>query len=69
MRVPLSFIDINIWLALQTILLFITAELLSPHYDKINILIDKRRFRKVTISIAVLFFITIIIYFIDIIIL
>ena len=64
MNVPLSYIDINIWLALQTFLLLITVELLSPRYSEINILVDMKRLKKATIFIATLFFINIMIYFV-----
>ena len=44
---PLSFWDISLWLAVTAIILLITSELISPYYEKTNILINKKRLRNV----------------------
>jgi hypothetical protein len=59
MNFPLSFWDISLWLAVTSIILLITSELISPYYGKTNILINKRRLRNVAIIVSTLFLITV----------
>lgn len=59
MAFPLSFWDITIWLVATTITLLITAELISPYYGRTNLLIDKKRLRKVVLVMGILFLIII----------
>jgi len=66
MNFPLKFIDINLWLAFQTILLLLTSELISAKYNKTYILINKTKFRKSAIFVTTLFSVVIIIYLINI---
>jgi len=61
MQFPLSFWDISLWLAVTTIILLTTSELISPHYGKTNIHIEKKRLRNVALTISILFLITVII--------
>lgn len=56
---PLSFLDLNLWLAITAIILLVTSELISPRYGKVNILINKKRFRNVALIMAVLFVATV----------
>ena len=65
LNIPLDFFDISLWLAYQTILLSITVELLSPRYGQSNIVIDRKRLKNVASAVAVLFIISIMIYFVD----
>jgi len=58
---PLSFWDISLWLAITSIILLATSELLSPNYGKINIIIDRKRLRTAALSISLLFMFTILI--------
>ena len=55
MSFPLNFWDISLWLAISAIILLITSEMLSPHYGKINILINRNRLRNVALVVSILF--------------
>ena len=68
MNFPLSFWDINLWLAVTAIILLITSELISPYYGKTNLLINKKRLRNVALTVSTLFLITVAIRIITIII-
>jgi len=61
MRFPLSFWDISLWLAVTSIILLITSELISPYYGKTNILINKKRLRNAALTTGILFLITVVI--------
>jgi hypothetical protein len=56
---PLSLWDISLWLAVTTIILLATSELLSPHYGKTGILIQKRRLRAAALAVGLLFMSTV----------
>jgi hypothetical protein len=45
MQFPLSFWEISLWLAVTTIILLITAELISPYYGHSNLLINHKRLK------------------------
>ena len=68
MQFPLSFWDLSLWLALTAIILLVTSELISPHYGKTNLLIEKKSLRNVALTISILFLITVIIRIYEIII-
>ena len=68
MNFPLSFWDINLWLAVTAIILLITSELISPYYGKTTLLINKKRLRNVALTVSTLFLITVAIRIITIII-
>ena len=57
---PLSFADINLWIAIITIILFITTEIIFLQ-DKTKIQINEQKLRKTTLIMAILFFVTLII--------
>ena len=59
MQFPLSFWDISLWLAVTSIILLITSELISPYYGKTNLLINKKRLRNVALTVSTLFLITV----------
>ncbi len=59
MQFPLTFDDISLWLAITAIILLITAELTSPHYGQVNMLIDKRRLRTTALIMGLLFMVTV----------
>ena len=59
MDFPLSFWDISLWLAITAIVLLITSELISPYYGRMNLPINKRRLKNASISLGVLFIITV----------
>lgn len=64
MNFPLSFWDINLWLAVTAIILLTTSELLSPYYGKTRIYIRKKRLRMVALAVgsAFIFTVAILIY-------
>lgn len=49
MTIPLSFRDIAIWVTITTIILIITAELVSQKYGEIGIYIARKRLNRITI--------------------
>ena len=59
MQFPLSFWDISLWLAVTAIILLVTSELISPHFGKTGILIEKRRLRTVALTVGLLFMFTV----------
>ena len=59
MDFPLSFWDISLWLAITAIILLITSELISPHYGRTSILINKNRLRNAALAMSILFLITV----------
>jgi hypothetical protein len=59
MMFPLNLWDISLLLAITAIILLITSELLSSHYGKANILINKKRLRNTAITVSTLFLITV----------
>ena len=66
MNFPLGFWDISLFLAITAIILLITSELISPHYGKTNILINKKRLKNAAITTSTLFLITVAIRIINI---
>jgi len=56
---PLSFWDISLWLAITSIILLATSELLSPYYGQTNIVIDRNRLRTAALTLGLLFMVTI----------
>ena len=61
MEFPLNFLYISIWLAATTIILLVTAELISPYYGRTNLAIDKKRLRRVALATGILFLATVMI--------
>jgi len=55
MTVPFGFWDVSLLLAVTAIILLVTSEMLSPHYGKINILINRRRLKKMAIATSIAF--------------
>lgn len=49
MTIPLSFRDIAIWVTVTTIILIITAELVSHKYGEIGVYIERKRLNRITI--------------------
>jgi len=54
MEFPLNLWYISIWLAVTTIILLVTAELISPYYGRTNLAIDKKRLRRVALATGIL---------------
>lgn len=59
MSFPLSFRDISLWLAVTSIILLITSELVSPYYGKTKVLINKKRLKTAALIMATLFLTTV----------
>jgi hypothetical protein len=59
MMFPLGFWDISLLLAITAIILLITSELLSPYYERINILVNKKRLKNTALMVSVLFLATV----------
>jgi hypothetical protein len=60
MQLPLSFFDITLWLAITALILLVTAELISPYYGRLNLLIEKNRLRLASILVGIAFILSII---------
>jgi len=58
MTFPLGFLDISLWLAIAAMILLVTSQMLSPHYGKINIQIDRKKLKNVAFAISILFLAT-----------
>lgn len=61
MSFPLGFDDFTLWLAITSIVLLITSELLSPYYGKIHVRVNKKKLRNVALATSLLFLVTVII--------
>jgi hypothetical protein len=59
MQIPLSFWDISLWLAVTSITLLITAELISPYYGQTNLHINKKKLKNAALTTGILFLITV----------
>jgi hypothetical protein len=59
MGIPLGLWDISLWLAVASIILLATAELISPYYGHLNLLIDKKKLRKVALLMGMIFLLTV----------
>lgn len=66
MSFPLGFWDISLLLAIIAIMLLEASEILSPHYGKINIMINRKRLRNAALATSIIFLITVAIRIIDI---
>ncbi|MGB9693951.1 MAG: hypothetical protein ACPLYF_03825 [Fervidobacterium sp.] len=64
---PLGFWDISLLTAITAIILLITSELLSPHYGKVNIKINKKRLKGAAITFSIIFLATVAIKIVSII--
>jgi len=61
MQFPLTFWDISLWLAITAIILLATSELISPHYGKTNLIIEKKTLREAALILGILFLLTVLI--------
>ncbi len=59
MQFPLSLWDVSLWLAVTSIILLATAELLSSHYGHTNLLVNKKRLEQTALALGTLFLITV----------
>jgi len=59
MRFPLGFYDISLWLAVASIILLATSELISPHYGQTGLIMEKEYLRRAALILGVLFLATV----------
>lgn len=59
MEFPLSFSDLILWLAVTSIILLATSEIISPYYGKTSLQIEKRRLRSAALTIGTFFILAI----------
>jgi hypothetical protein len=55
---PLTFWDLSLLFAVIAIILMVSSEMLSSHYGKVNILVDKKRLRAAAVAVTVTFLVT-----------
>ena len=58
MMFPLDFWDISLLIAVLSVILLITSELISINLGKINILINKKKLKNSAIAASMLFLVT-----------
>ncbi len=56
---PLGLADLSLFIAILAVILSLTSELVSPYYGITGIVIDRKRFRTVSLIVAIVFFITV----------
>lgn len=66
MGFPLGFWDISLLTAITAIILLITSEMLSPYYGKVNVPINKKRLKHVSIGFSIIFLATVVVRIISI---
>jgi hypothetical protein len=59
MAFPLNLSDISLILAVESIVLLVTSELLSPYYGAANLKINKKRIRNTALVMSASFLITV----------
>jgi len=59
MPFPLNLSDISLLLAVESIVLLVTSELISPYYGAANLKISKKKLRNAAIAMSVLFLVTV----------
>jgi len=55
MQFPLTFWDLGLWLAIVTIIVLATAEIISPYDGEVTIFIEKRRLETAALILALSF--------------
>jgi uncharacterized membrane protein len=61
MSFPFTFWDVSLWLAVTAIILLATAEIISPYYGRTNLIIEKKKLKRVSLVLGILFLITVVI--------
>jgi hypothetical protein len=56
---PLTIWDVSLLLAVTSIILLVTSELLSPYYGKISLTLSKKRLKNAAIVFSLLFLATV----------
>lgn len=67
MNFPLGFWDISLLTAITAIILLITSEMLSPHYGRVNIPINRQRLKNASLTFSIMFLATVVLRIISII--
>ncbi len=60
MMFPLDLWDISLLIAVIAIILLVSSEMLSSYYGKVDIFVDKKKLKNVTIGVIITFFITLV---------
>jgi len=58
---PLGFYDISVWLAITSIILLATSELLSPKYGQTHLILEKKHLKTTALILGILFLSTVVI--------
>jgi hypothetical protein len=66
-HVPLDFWNVSLWLAVTSIILLITAQLISAYDEPSTLLIDSRKLKTAALTTGILFLATVIIHIFSII--
>ncbi len=59
MQVPLDFWNVSLWLAVTSIILLITAQLVSAYDGPSTLLIDSRKLKAAALTMGILFLATV----------
>jgi uncharacterized protein involved in exopolysaccharide biosynthesis len=59
MQIPIDFWNISLWLAVTSIILLITAQLISAYEGEASVLIDKQKLKNAALITGTLFLITV----------
>jgi hypothetical protein len=59
MNIPLNIWDISLLLAVCAAILLVTSEILSPHYGRTSIKINRNRLKNTAIAFSILFLATV----------
>ena len=59
MNFPLGFTEISLWLAVTSIILWVTSELIMPLFGSPKVLINNKTLRRIALSTTVLFLVTV----------
>lgn len=59
MTFPLGFWDISLLTAITAIILLITSAMLSPHYGKMSILVNRKKLKNAAIVVSTVFLTTV----------
>jgi len=60
MAFPLGLWDLSLWTAVMAMILLVTSELLSPHYGRTALMINRKRLRMVALIVALVFLATVV---------
>jgi hypothetical protein len=61
-QVPLDFWNVSLWLAVTSIVLLVTAQLVSAYDGSATLLIDSRKLKTAALTMGILFLVTVAIH-------